>query len=169
MASFVRANELFSAVTAANLPAVVAGEPLNPASWRDSSGNVVGPVQQDPTGDVLSRKSVPETDLKAVYSAEAPGGGVWLCAELRDAASREITYSLRLKSLTEGSIDSFEAQTKPRRGQTGLAPSGAYLCTQTSLEALGNPWAFFIGASVDSPDPNLPLDQTAWQLVYVRY
>jgi hypothetical protein len=117
---------------------------------------------------VFSHKYVPETDLKAVYLAKTALGQLWLCAELHDEASSRFPYALHLKGLNETGISSFEAHTRPRGDQIAITLSGPYFCSETSLTDLGNPWAILAGATVESPDANIPFDQTAWPLIYVQ-
>ncbi len=168
MDSFVRANELFAPVTSPQLAAVAAGEPLNPATWQDSSGQPLLPVQLDPQGDVVSHKTVPATDLTAVYAARAQGGELWMCAQLRQKAAEDLAYSLRLKALTETGLVSFTARTDSKSGQAAATRAGVYVCAQVPLAELGNPWAIFLEAAVESPAVTYPFDQTAWQMVSIQ-
>jgi len=168
MVSFVRSNELFAPVTSADMPTVEYGKPLDPSTWQDLLGRPIPPVQLDPTGDIFSHQTVPEIDLKAVYTARSPDGILWMCAQLDGKAAREMSYSLRLKSLTESNILSYEARTRPKRGQVAVTRSGEYFCAQIPLADLGNPWAVTLAATVESPNSIIPFDQTAWQVVYVR-
>ncbi|MGE5374769.1 MAG: PIG-L deacetylase family protein [Bacteroidota bacterium] len=162
---FIRSNELFAPVTSSKLQEAVSGEVFDPGSWKNRLGAAIPPVQMDPTGDVLSHKVAPGTDLKAVYAARTPNGDLWFCARLHGRVLREVSYSLRLKSLTESGIRSFEAHTRPKPGQATLTRAGDYFCTTTSLKELGDPWAISVEATVESPDSLLPFDQTAWQIV----
>ncbi|HAA04595.1 MAG TPA: hypothetical protein DCE18_14715 [Syntrophobacteraceae bacterium] len=168
MESFVRSNELFAPVISVDMPTAVSGKPFDPSTWTDSRGESILPVQLDPTGDVISHKVIPETDLKAIHIARTPAGDLWLCAELHDDAVKEIPYAIRLKSLTETGITTFEAHTKPKPGQASVTLSGIYFCTTITLIELGNPWAVLLDATVESPDSIIPFDQTAWQMVYVQ-
>ncbi len=168
MESFVRSNELFAPVAPAEIQPLDQGTALDPSSWRNSDGEPIDPVQLDPTGDVLSHKVAPETDLKAVYATYTSSGELWLCAELHGNASKEISYSIRLKSMSETGVHSFEAHRRPKDGQVGLTLSGNYFCAKTTLAELGNPWGIFLEATVESPDPLMPLDQTAWQIVSIQ-
>jgi LmbE family N-acetylglucosaminyl deacetylase len=167
MQSFVRSNELFAPVASTDISTVVSGKPLDPSTWQDSLGHSIPPVQLDPTGDILSHKAVPETDLKAVYTARTPAGDLWMCAQLYDEGVRQMSYSLRLKALTDTDIISYEAHTNPKRGQVTATRSGVYFCARTSLADLGNPWAVTLAATVESPNSIMPFDQSAWQVVYV--
>jgi LmbE family N-acetylglucosaminyl deacetylase len=168
MESFVRSNELYSPITPANMTDVVSGELLDPATWKDSTGVSIESVQPDPTGDVLSHKVAPETDLKAMFAARMSSEELWLCAQLHGPAAKGISYSIRLKSLTESGIHSFEAHTRPRPGQAAITRSKDYFCSTVNLSELGNPWGIALEATAESPDPLLPLDQTAWQLVFLK-
>jgi LmbE family N-acetylglucosaminyl deacetylase len=168
MDSFVRSNELYSYVGSANLRSAVSGGQLDPSTWKDPAGESIPSVQPDPTGDVLSHKVAPETDLKALYAARTASGDLWLCAQLHGKAVREFSYSIRLKSLTESGIRSFEARSRPKEGDVGITKSGNYFCAATTLSGLDNPWGLAVEATVESLDPLLPLDQTAWQLVLIQ-
>jgi LmbE family N-acetylglucosaminyl deacetylase len=168
MESFIRSNELFAPVVSVDMPIATTGNPHDPSTWTDSGGEPISPVQLDPTGDVVSHKAVPETDLKAFHAARTPAGDLWLCAELNSNAVKDIPYTLRIKSLTETGITSFEAHNHPKPRHAVLTLSGRYFCATTTQAELGNPWAIFIAAIVESPNPFVPFDQTAWQMVYVQ-
>jgi LmbE family N-acetylglucosaminyl deacetylase len=168
MESFIRSNELFAPVVSVDMLTATTGKPLDPSTWMDSRGEPISPVQLDPTGDVVSHKASPATDLKAFHAARTPAGDLWLCAELNGNAAKNIPYTIRIKSLTETGITSFEAHSHPKPGRAVLHLSEKYFCVTTTLAELGNPWAIFIEATVESPDPLVPFDQTAWQMVYVR-
>ncbi len=167
MESFVRSNEIFMSGSSVDLPTVIAGDSMSPSTWLASSGTPVAPVQLDPTGDVLLRRSFPGTDLSAVYAARTRSGDLWMCAQLQGTAAQEIPYSLHLKAVSESGVHVFEAHNEPKHGEPAVILTGARYCSQTTLMALGDPWAIFLEAAVESPDPYLPFDQTAWQLVYV--
>ena len=168
MESFVRSNELFAPVASVDLPTAAAGDPLDPFTWVDSNGESIPPVQLDPTGDVLSHDVLPGTDLKAVYAARTDSNELWLCAGLHGKGVKEIPYILRLKSLTEAGIQSFEARSSPKAGQARVTLSGKFFCTSMSLSDLGSPWAIFLDATAESPDSIVPFDQTAWQMIHVQ-
>jgi LmbE family N-acetylglucosaminyl deacetylase len=168
MESFVRSNELYSPIVSVNLAEVDMGIQFDPSTWKDATGTSIQSVQPDPTGDVLSHKVAPETDLKALYTARTPSGELWLCAQLHGKAVKEVSYSIRLKSLTESSIRSFTAYSRPRARQATITRSGDYFCSATTLVELGNPWGMALEATVESPDPLLPLDQTAWQVILIK-
>ena len=166
--SFVRTNELFDEVSSMDLPSVAAGDPLNPATWKDSGGKPIPPAEVDPKKDVFSHRTVPATDLTATYAARSASGELWMCAQLDQAAAPDLPYAIRLKALTQTGIDRFVAHTKPNPGESGVSRSGDYYCAKTRLADLGNPWALFMGAIVESPDTLYPFDQTAWEMIYVR-
>jgi LmbE family N-acetylglucosaminyl deacetylase len=168
MESFVRSNELFSPVVSANMNEAVSGQFLDPSTWKDATGEAIQPVQPDPTGDVLSHKVIPGMDLKALYAARTSSGELWLCAQLHGKASREISYSIRLKSLADSGMRSYEAHSRHEPGQAAVTRSGNYFCSTTTISELGDPWGIALEATVESPDPLLPLDQTAWQLVFLK-
>jgi LmbE family N-acetylglucosaminyl deacetylase len=168
MESFVRSNELYSPIISANMDEVASGQLFDPSTWKGSTGIFIQSVQPDPTGDVLSHKVAPETDLNALYATRTPSGELWLCAQLHGKASREISYSIRLKSLGESGVRSFDAHSRPKAGQATITRSGDYFCSTTTISELGDPWAIALEATVESPDPLMPFDQTAWQLVFIK-
>jgi LmbE family N-acetylglucosaminyl deacetylase len=165
--SFVRANELFAPVAGADLPAVVHGNPLNPATWTGASGRPIPPVQVDPSHDVFVRSAVPAADLVAIYAARDAQDDLWMCSGLNEKASEDILYTLHLKALTADGILDYGAQREnPKAGWHTAVLSGKYVCDRVSLAELGSPYAIFIGASAEGP-ANLLLDQTAWQMVVI--
>ena len=166
--SFVRTNELFDEVSSMDLPSVAAGDPLNPATWKDAAGKPIPPAEVDPKKDVFSHRTAPATDLVATYAARSASGELWMCAQLDQAAAADLPYAIRLKALTQTGIERFVAHTKPNPGEAAVSRSGDYYCAKTRLADLGNPWALFMGAIVESPDPLYPFDQTAWEMIYVR-
>ncbi len=167
MESFIRSNELYAPIVSAHLAEVDTGTQLDPSTWKDATAISIQSIQPDPTGDVLSHKVAPGTDLKALYAARTPSGELWLCAQLHGKAGKEESYSIRLKSLTEANIRSFKASSRPGAGEAAIIKSGDYFCSATTLAELGNPWAIALEATVESPDPLLPLDQTAWQVISI--
>lgn len=168
MESFVRTNELFAPVVSLNLPEAATGEPEDPSSWQNAEGQPIPPVQLDPRGDVFSHRAAPSTDLTAVYAARTPAGDLWMCARLSGRAVTNVTYALRLKALTEDDVLLYTARTRPQARQSGITRHGVYFCAQTTLADLDQPWAIFLGATVESPDSNVPFDQTAWKVLYVQ-
>jgi len=165
LVEFIRSNELFAPVKSSELQLIASGVVNDPTTWKNVLGRTIPPVQLDPTGDVLSHKVAPGTDLREIYASQTPAGELWLCARLHGKAVKEVSYSIRLKSLTHAGVKSFEAHTRPRSGQAALTRARDYFCTSTSLVQLGNPWAIFVEATVESPDSLFPFDQTAWQMV----
>jgi LmbE family N-acetylglucosaminyl deacetylase len=168
MESFIRSNELYSPIIPQDLKEAASGQQLDPSSWKDSTGVSIPAVKPDPTGDVLSHMLAPETDLKALYAARTPAGKLWLCAQLHGKAAKQFSYSIRLKALTESGIRSFEAHSRTRALQPAVTKTRDYFCAATTLSELGNPWGIAVEATVESPDPLLPLDQTAWQLIFIK-
>jgi N-acetyl-1-D-myo-inositol-2-amino-2-deoxy-alpha-D-glucopyranoside deacetylase len=167
MESFVRLNEIFATVTDANLPAALKGDPNNPSSWVDASGQPVAPVQRDPVADYVTRSILPAGDLTAVYAARGLQNNLLLCAEVREDAIPEITYFLHLKALTGNGILDYRAQTGPLTGGSAvLSRSGKYACASVSLPNLGNPWAIFVGASTQAA--GRIEDETGWQMIYIN-
>jgi len=165
--SFVRLNETFAPVTYADLAAAAQGDPNNPSSWVDASGQPIAPVQLDPASDYTTRSFIPAGDLTAVYAARDMQGNLLVCAQVREDTLPEITYFLRLKALTDNGILAYQARTG--KAQTGWYPvhrSGVYACATVSLADLGNPWAVFVGATTQGG--GRIEDETAWQMVYIN-
>lgn len=165
--SFVRANETFAPVTYADLATAAQGDPYNPSSWMNASGQQIAPVQLDPVADYTTRSIVPAGDLTAVYAAQDMQGNLLVCAQLREDTIPEITYFLRLKALTDNGIVAYQARSGAV--QTGWYPvhrSGLYACSTVSLADLGNPWAVFIGA-ITKVGGRIE-DETGWQMVNIN-
>jgi LmbE family N-acetylglucosaminyl deacetylase len=167
MESFVRANETFSPVENAVLETAVQGDPYNPASWLNASGQPIVPVQRDPVADYATRSILPAGDLTAVYAAQVTNGNLAVCAQVRENTIPEITYFLRLKALTDTGIVAYQART----GETSsswvpLHRSGVYTCATVSLSNLGNPWAIFLGAVTEGA--GRIEDESGWQMILIR-
>jgi LmbE family N-acetylglucosaminyl deacetylase len=164
--SFVRANETFSAVHDATLATVTQGELYNPATWVDSSGHQVDPVQRDPAGDYTTRSFVPAGDLTVVYASRDMQGNLQVCAQMRENTIPEITYILRLKALTDNGIVAYQARTgSTQTGWYTIHRSGVHACITTTLVSLGNPWAVYVGATTEAG--GRIEDESAWQMVYI--
>jgi LmbE family N-acetylglucosaminyl deacetylase len=164
--SFVRANETFSVVHDATLTTLAKGDPYDPSTWVDASGQPVEPVQLDPVGDFATRSFVPAGDLTAVYAAEDTQGNLRICAQVREGTIPEITYFLRLKGLTSNGIVTFQARTgSTPSGWYPVHRSGVYACAASSLAALGNPWAVFVGATTEGG--GRIEDESAWQMIFI--
>ena len=167
MDSFVRANETFAPVRDPNLATAALGDPNNPSTWLDASGQPVAPVELDPVGDYTTRSILPAGDLVAVHAARDGQDNLRLCAQVREDTIPEVTYVLRLKALTDNGILAFNARTgKPPAGWALLHRSAAYACATVSLADLGNPWAVFVGAATVSG--GRIEDETGWQMVHVN-
>lgn len=167
MESFVRTNETFAPVPYVDLATAAQGDPYNPSSWVDASGQSVAPVQLDPVGDFATRSFIPAGDLTAVYAARDMQGYLLICAQVQENAIPEITYFLHLKALTDNGILTYQARTG--EAQTGWFPlhrSGVYTCATVSLTGLGNPWAVFVGATTEGG--GRIEDETGWQMVYIN-
>jgi hypothetical protein len=168
MGSFVRTNELFAPVSTPDLPRTAAGDSMDPSTWQDAANQPIAPIQLDPIRDYFMRNDLPASDLSALYAARA-GDALWGCAQVRVHASEDIPYTFQLKALTETSIVPYTARSqkpKPVEGKATLNKN--YVCFQISLLDLGNPWAIYLNVETQSPDANLPFDQTAWQMVSVK-
>jgi N-acetyl-1-D-myo-inositol-2-amino-2-deoxy-alpha-D-glucopyranoside deacetylase len=167
MESFVRANEAFAPVVYADLATAVQGDPYNPASWVQASGQSVAPVQLDPVADYPTRNIIPAGDLTAVYAAQDMQANLLVCARVRENTIPEITYLLRLKALNDNGILAYQARTgKIRLGWNQAHRSGVYTCATVSLADLGNPWAVFVGAT--TVNSGRIEDETAWQMIYIN-
>ena len=167
MESFVRTNETFAPVTDASLATAARGEPKNPSTWVDASGQPITPVQLDPVADYATRRFIPAGDLAAVYAARDMQGNLMICARVRVVTIPEIRYILRLKALTDNGVTVYQARTgKAPTGWVSLVRSGDYACAVVSLADLGNPWAVFVGATTEGG--GRIEDETGWQMVYIN-
>jgi hypothetical protein len=146
---------------------VAKGVLYDPSTWVDPSGQPVGPVQLDPVGDFATRSFVPAGALTAVYVAEDLQGNLRICAQVRESTIPEITYFLRLKALTGNGIFSFQARTgSTPSGWNPVHRLGTFACAESSLTALGNPWAVYVGATTEGG--GRIEDESAWQMVYFK-
>jgi LmbE family N-acetylglucosaminyl deacetylase len=164
--SFVRTNEIFDSVTTPNLATAAQGDPLNPSTWRDATGQLIKPVQLDPVGDIFTRTVVPAGDLTAVYAARNPQDDLLLCMQVREDALPAIIYSFRLKALTDSGSGIIALQSTSGRRHTGelaLQRSGVYACTSLPLAQLGDPWAVYVGANTVTG--GRVLDEAGWQMI----
>jgi N-acetyl-1-D-myo-inositol-2-amino-2-deoxy-alpha-D-glucopyranoside deacetylase len=165
--SFVRANETFAPVEYADLTTAAQGDPTNPSSWMDASGQPVAPVQLDPIADYATRSFIPAGDLTAVYAARDLQSNLLVCAQVRENTIPEITYFLHLKALTDNSIIVYQARSGAvQSGWYPLHRSGVYACATISLADLGNPWAVFVGATTTGG--GRIEDETGWQMVQIK-
>lgn len=164
--SFVRTNELFAPVQYQTMMTVAHGDPNNPASWVDTFGQPVAPMQKDPVGDYATRMFIPAGDLTSIYSARDQQENLMVCAQVREATIPEITYLLRLKALTDHGITSYQARSGNfPPGWHPLHRAGSFVCASVPLTDLGNPWAVFVGAT--TLGAGRIEDQAAWQMVYI--
>ena len=166
MESFVRVDEPFNVVTSPDLATAIQGNPLDPATWRDATGQPIKPVQLDPAGDFFTRSVITAGDLIAVYAARDGAGKLQICARMVEATLPEITYLVRLKALTNTGTGIISLQITSRRVHIGALTvhrSGDYACISVSLAQLGNPWAVYVGASTVSG--GRVLDETGWQMI----
>jgi LmbE family N-acetylglucosaminyl deacetylase len=164
MESFVRTNELFAPVDNVVLPVVSRGNPLDPSTWTDPSGQSISPVERDPVGDFVTRKAIPGGDLVAAYLAREPSGDLWICTQAREEDAAGLTYRLRVKALDVNGIITYSARSGAEQyGWKKATHSGVYTCAQVSLAELGNPWAVFVGTDVEGG--GRVMDRTGWQLV----
>jgi LmbE family N-acetylglucosaminyl deacetylase len=164
--SFVRINELFAPVVDIKLPLLAQGDPRQPSTWLDKGEQVIKPVQLDPTGDFITRSTLPSSDLVAVYVAGDVKKALQVCVQARENTIPELVYALRLKALNSTGIISYLARTGP--GKTGQQPayrSGPFACASVSLAELGDPWAIYVGANVVGG--GRIIDEVGWQLVYI--
>jgi len=167
MNSFVRANETFAPVQYKELATAAQGDPYDPSTWVDASGQLVPPVQLDPVGDYATRSFVPAGDLTAVYAARDIKGNLLICAQAREETIPEITYILHMKVLNDNGIVAYQARTGvTHTGWYALHRSGVYSCAKVSLVVLRNSWAVFVGATTEGG--GRIEDETAWQMVYIN-
>lgn len=168
MESFDRSNELFAPVVDAQLSTATVGDPLNPATWTETSGQGISPIQLDPVHDILPRTAVPSSDLVAVYAAGGPANTLWLCVKANAPTMDDIIYVIHLKALTGSGVTDYIAQSnlavKDRRK---AFLSSFYACSQVNLPDLGNPYAVYVGAETED-HLGIMVDQTAWQMVWIN-
>ncbi len=168
LVSFIRTNELFAPVEDGVLANAVRGNPDNPVTWMDPSGQPIHPAGLDPSHDYFSRNTLPSSDLVALYLARGSEGRLWMCAETASNASVGIAYSLRLKALTPAGIVDYDAGTAAlKAGWHPAVRSGRYVCDQIDPASLDNPYALYAAASATGPN-NYLLDQVAWQMISVN-
>jgi N-acetyl-1-D-myo-inositol-2-amino-2-deoxy-alpha-D-glucopyranoside deacetylase len=168
MDSFIRKNELFAPVNAAQLPTVAQGKPLDPSTWLDAAGQPIAPVQLDPVNDIFTHHTLPASDLVAVYAARDAQGNLLVCSQTQEETAAEIAYAIRLKALTANGILAYSAETGGSQAGWHLAKrSGPYACLSVPLADLGNPWAVYVSAATEGLD-RLTLDQSAWQIAYIE-
>jgi N-acetyl-1-D-myo-inositol-2-amino-2-deoxy-alpha-D-glucopyranoside deacetylase len=167
MESFVRTNETFAPVSYPALAQVAQGNVRNPSTWLDPQGKLIPPIQLDPTGDYITRVALPAGDLTAIFAASDLHANLQFCAEAVEETTPAVVYILRLKALTATGVGLFQARTGPApAGWVLVHRSGAYVCASYSLAELGNPWAIFMGATTETG--GRIMDETAWQMVYVK-
>ena len=165
--SFVRTNETFAPVSNADLPSISQGDPNNPSTWMNASGQPVAPVQKDPVADFTTRSFLPAGDLTAVFAARDLQDNLLVCAQVQEDTIPEIVYVLRLKALTDNGVVAFQARTgKTPTGWVPLHRSSVYACAKVSMADLGNPWAVFVGAA--TVGGGRIEDETGWQMVFVN-
>ncbi|MGB9673918.1 MAG: PIG-L deacetylase family protein [Anaerolineales bacterium] len=172
LVSFVRTNELFNQPEPTTLPVINTGDPLQPNTWESASLGLIAPVQEDPLNDFVTRQLIPASDLVGLYAAETPDNQLWMCAALRGATNPLFTYSIKLLAVDGKGVQHHFARSKsPAPGMTLVKLKGKYACDSINLADLGNPWLIFMSADVNNgnmPAPFGPLDQTAWQAVYLK-
>jgi LmbE family N-acetylglucosaminyl deacetylase len=164
--SLVRANELFGQLDPTGLPQIAEGDPVDPRTWHSMSGASISPVQLDPSGDVVLREAVSAADLTALYAGETGDGLLDLCAQTRGRASRDLTYVLQVRAVSDDNTVFHVARwglVSP--GEPNHASSnGHFVCAQAPIAQLGNPWLVVVNAWVHGPGATA-LDETAWQLL----
>jgi len=168
MESFVRVNEVFDAVITPDLSSATQGNPFDPSTWRDAAGRAIPPVQLDPVGDFFTRLVIKAGDLTAVYAVRDADNNLRVCAQMVEETVPEITYTIRLKALTDSGSGIISLQATSGRAHTGLLAiqrSGVYACVSVSLAQLDNPWAVYVGANTVSA--GRVLDEAGWQMINV--
>ena len=168
MESFDRSNELFAPVADAQLSTAAGGNPLNPATWTEASGQRISPIQIDPVHDILKRTVVPSSDLVAIYAARSPANTLWLCVKANALTMDDIIYIINLKALTGSGVIAYTAQSNllVKDGRTAFL-SNVYACSQVNLPDLGNPYAIYVGAETED-DGGSMIDLTSWQMVWIN-
>ncbi len=165
MESFVRANELFAPVEDAGLRAVAQGDALRPSSWEDADGAPIPPVQLDPVADFITRDVIPSGDLSAIYAAQDEQGSLLACLQMKNRAVPEMLYVIRIKALSADGIATYQARSgRPASGTAVVQRTVNYACAAIPLAELGNPWAVYLGATVEVSGQ--VVDKSAWQMIY---
>jgi LmbE family N-acetylglucosaminyl deacetylase len=165
--SFVRQNELFQRVQPVPLPQLAAGNPLDPSTWQDASGQPIAPVQSDPIQDVVFRNFVPAADLVALYAAQTSDQGLEVCAQTRGKTESALIYTLTLKAVgSQGIIQNAASNHMRQPGWKRIELSGQYACARFDTADLGNSGLLFLGANVKELATGI-LDQVAWQAVKI--
>lgn len=165
--SFIRTNELFDQPTPVNLENIVDGDRMRPESWVSEAGEEVLPVQEDPVGDLVTRKITPATDFVALYAARSRDNELWLCGKLHGKINPIFTYNINLLAVDGHGVEHYFFRNKnlsPGVSQAFLG--GNEVCAQISMGAIGNPWLIMLNADVNNGGMGL-LDQTAWQSIFV--
>jgi LmbE family N-acetylglucosaminyl deacetylase len=165
MESFVRQNELFTKPQGGKLVPMVDGEPTDPRSWRDSSGNPIQPIVLDPVKDFVTRDLLGSADLTEVDAALYNGDTLALCGGVRVRTSPTLIYSLRILAVgSQGVVHHTARSHFNSGGSRPVQRMRKYFCDQVKLADLGDPWIIFLGADVEEVGTGI-IDQTAWQYV----
>lgn len=168
MESFIRINELFAPVQDAVLPELGRGDAQDPSTWTDSSGRSIPMIQTDPVADFITRDAIPAGDLVGFYAARDAQDNLLICSQTRENAIAGLTYSIRLKALSGEAITAFHAETRQTTKPAGQVArrNGLFICASFPLTDLGDPWAVFVG--VNSAGGCRVMDETAWQMIYIK-
>jgi len=165
---FVRQNELFASLETPTLPRLAASASNDPATWKDLSGNAIGPMQREPTGDFLVRDGVASADLVELYAGLNPDGSLAVCAQARGKVEPTFTYILHITTIGVEGLKHHVARWGQGAGSARRATaSGHTICDQVSAAELGDAWLLVIGAEVRGAQL-ATLDRVAYQLVLVN-
>jgi LmbE family N-acetylglucosaminyl deacetylase len=166
--SFIRTNELFSQPEGSILSNISVGTPDNPATWRDTQGQLILPVQIDPVNDTFSHILIPSADLVAMYAARDQNDLLLICAKTDDDAIQTLIYKLQVKAITVNGVIDYAASNRPQKyGWHTAILTRRFICTRISMTGLENPWLLFVGASSHESGLGI-LDQVAWQSIAVE-
>lgn len=172
LVSFARTNELFNQPEPVVLSNIKAGEPTQPETWTAENDSLIPPIQEDPVNDFVTRQLIPATDLVGLYAARSQDNYLWTCAALRGVTNPMFTYSIKVLAVDGKGVQHHYSRSKNiTPGMSMLRISGKYACDKIDLADLGNPWLVFMSADVNNgatPPPIGPLDQTAWQAIYIN-
>jgi len=165
--SFVRQDELFQRVQPSPLPQLATGDLPDPATWRDTNGQPLAPVQSDPVKDLIVRDIVPGADLLALYATQTSDHGLEICAQTRGKTEMALIYNIAWKAVSsQGIVQHVASNHMLQPGWKHLELVGNSACAKFDPVELGDARLLFLGANVRELGTGI-LDQVAWQAVTV--
>ena len=143
--SFVRTNELFARIGSPILLHGTAGNPNDPSTWKDLSGNQVDPLSNDPADDFITRDAVPDADITALYGIVDDNQKLNICGELLKNIGRFVTYSLKVKTYGDNGFEEMDLSYPDHSLQNTVTGSGNHVCGILNMAELHNPSILMIG------------------------